>query len=454
MRYVPIVILVVVGVLIATRGCDSGNDPLEIFVGPLDHGETTLPFQADLDRRTVSLRYVLKVRSLTDKAVTLKLALAEGATKGVSARLTNNRIILPGGTETFSVMLGLPNIVGPFQADFVFTSDDLPDWSLRYELRGVKAEVPDTGRYIAAEPTGIDLGTVRPGEKKKFAFKLRATGTEAVTLSDVRFGKESGIDIPDLGGDERIEPGQMLLVQGTIVCRAKPGEVFTERIEIYSDATNAPVRTIGLRGRLLRDHELFPPSLPLRRVYPHMAQDYSVEVRAAKGEFTVARVASLEPFFELVGELSKTPAATQQLTFRLRGDAPTSPHPVTGAIRIYVDPSGSMLEWPYRVTVLPSVYAQPAQVDFQTVSAARLVKPMEREIQLVALPGLEFEVTSVQAEGGLFLLRKERRAGLPWKIIVTLPAGSKRGIYRDRILIETTAQQAPRMYVKVSAVVK
>ena len=116
--------------------------------------------------------------------------------------------------------------------------------------------------------------------------------------------------------------------------------------------------------------------------------------------------------------------------------------------------SGSLLEWPYRITVLPSVYAQPDHVDFQTVSAARLVKPMEREIQLVALPGLEFDVTGVQAEGGLFLLRKERRAGLPWKIIVTLPAGSKRGIYRDRILIETTAKQAPRMYVKVSAVVK
>ncbi|MHC4450238.1 MAG: hypothetical protein ACYS0E_08895 [Planctomycetota bacterium] len=452
MRIIPLALLVILG------GCrcesDADSDPLQIFVGPLEHGQTKLPFQGDLDRRTVSLRYVVRVHSQTDRTVNLKLDLADGATEGLQAKLTNSRPILPGGAETFRVAFGLPMRNGPFQADFVLTSPELPEWSIRYELRGVKVDAPDAGRYIRAEPSGIDLGSVRPGEKKSFAFKLMAVGTEAIKLSDVRYGEKSGIDISDLGGDERIEPGEMLLVQGTIVCPEKPGEMFTERIEIHSDAVNAPVRLIGLRGRLLRDHELFPPSLPLRRIYPHMAREYPLEIRAAKDAFTVERVASLDPYFELVGELPGTAAKTQKLTFTLRKDAPTSPHPVQGTIRIYLAPSGTLVEWPYRITVLPSLYAQPSRLDFQTVDAARLLKPLEREIQIVSLPDLKFEVTGVQSENGLFLVRKEHRANLPWRVVVTLPAGSAKGIYRDRIRIDTTAKQAPRLFVKVSAVVK
>ena len=105
-------------------------------------------------------------------------------------------------------------------------------------------------------------------------------------------------------------------------------------------------------------------------------------------------------------------------------------------------------------TVLPAVFAQPSRLDFRTVDASRLLQPLEREIQIVALPGIEFKVTSVQAQNGLFLVRSEKRANLPWRIIASLPAGAKPGIYRDRILIETDAKQAPRLVVKVSAVVK
>jgi len=446
-RTLPILLLALLG------GCRCESEPLHIRFGDLEPGETRLPEQ-DLNTRTGTLIYPLNIQSETDRPVTLQARLAEGSTEGIEVQIDENRPVLPGGRESIRIVLALPMRAGPFAADIVLFSDDLPGWSRTYELRGTKTDAPLEGRRLDLEPGGVDLGAVRPGVATPFSFRLVSTGDEAVTLEEIRIDPGAGVRIPGVAGDERIEPGSSLLVEGTFVCPEAPGAEVSARVQIHSNAENGPVRNFDLRARRLRDFELVPPRMPALRTYPHQARTIAVEVRAAGEPFVIERVASLEPYFELAEPLATEAAKSVALKLKLRAEAPASIEPVAGAIRIYLD-SGTLLEWPYRITVLPSIYAQPDRVDFGTVDARALATaPVEQEVQIVSLPGREYEITGARSENTMFEVRKEHRRSLPWRIVVTLPAGSRRGIYRDRILIDTDDKEVPHIVIRASAVVR
>jgi hypothetical protein len=439
--------------LALTGGCRCGSEPLRIHFGPLQPGETRLPDQ-DLNTRTGTLIYPLNVQSDTDRPVTLQAKLADGATEGIEVSIDENRPILPSGRESIRVVLALPMRAGPFVADIVLFSDDLPGWTRTYELRGTKTDAPLEGRRLDVEPNGVDLGAIRPGSVNAFSFQLVATGDEAVTLEEIRIDPGSGIRIPNLAGDERIEPGATLRVEGTFRCPEAVGSDVFARVQIRSNAENGPVRNFDLRAKRHRAYELIPPRMPALRTYPHQARSLSVEVRASGDPFAIDRVASLEPYFELAEPLPTEPARSVTLKLKLRKGAPTSIEAATGTLRIYLV-SGTLLEWPYRVTVLPSIFAQPNRVDFGTVEERRLAsESIEREVQIVSLPGRGYEVTDARSENNLFGVRKEHKRNLPWRIVVTLPAGAKRGIYRDRILIDTDDEEVPRIVIPASAVVR
>jgi len=433
-------------------GCRCESEPLSIRLGPLEPGESRLPDQ-DLNTRTVSLRYELDVRSRTDKPVTLQASLGDESTNGLTVTIDPNRSILPEGRESLSVILALPEREGPFRAEIVLSSDDLPGWSRTYELRGTKTDRPLEGRRLRLEPgRGIDLGAMRPGESQPFSFRLAAEGTEAVTLEQVLVERESGVRVDGVRGDERIEPGASLEVKGVFRCPEGPEPRAGARVQIRSNAKNAPVLTFHVSARRERDFELHPPRMPPLRTYPNQSRAYAVEVRAAQEDFVVENVTGLEPYFELGGPLPDEPARSVKVTIRLKPGAPTSVQAHTGSARFHLS-TGARLAWPYQVTVLPSIHAQPPRVAFGTVTVAEL--PEQRVVQIVSLPGRDFEVTGAYAENGRFVVTTEHMRNMPWRVVVTLPVGKKRGdIVNDRIIIETSDEQVPKLYVDASAVVK
>jgi hypothetical protein len=76
-------------------------------------------------------------------------------------------------------------------------------------------------------------------------------------------------------------------------------------------------------------------------------------------------------------------------------------------------------------------------------------------VQVSALPGRPLEVTAVRAERGYFHVRVEdHMTGLPWEVIVTLPALADEGIYRDQIEIETSDPDVPKISIPVRANVR
>lgn len=446
-RTLPLILLALLG------GCRCESEPLRIRFGTLEPGETRLPDQ-DLNTRTGTLIYPVNVKSETDRPVLLQARLAEGATEGIEISVDENRAVLPGGRESIRVVLSLPMRAGEFSADIVLFSDDLPGWSRTYRLRGKKTDAPLEGRRLDLEPGGVDLGAMAPGSEKEFSFRIVASGDQAVTLEEIRIEPESGVRLAAVESNARIQPGSSLTVAGKFRCPEAPGTDVFARIQVRSDAENGAVRNFDLRAKRQRPYELAPPRMPPMRTYPHQARAFAVEIRASGEPFTVERLASLEPYFELAEPLATEPARSVTLRLRLRKDAPVSTEPASGTLRIYLA-SGTMLEWPFQVTVLPSVYAQPGRVDFGTVDAGRLATTaIEREVQIVALPGRRQEVTDARSENGLFGVRKEHRSNLPWRVVVTLPAGAKRGIYRDRILIDTNDPDVPRIIVRASAVVR
>ncbi len=76
------------------------------------------------------------------------------------------------------------------------------------------------------------------------------------------------------------------------------------------------------------------------------------------------------------------------------------------------------------------------------------------EIRLAAVSGRTFTVKSAVAQRGLFEVEIKHAPGLSWRIIVTIPKRSARGLLQDRVVIETDDPDVPRIVVEVRAEVR
>lgn len=414
----------------------------------LDTGESTF--------RTGSIQWEITAYSQTDKTVTLKVRLGDGAPEGVRTRLAKVNPLRPSDSEIVQLVVAPPKVLGPFEAKLILYADELPDWSYELTVKGVMVDKPISGRYLSAQPAGIDLGSVRDGENKNFEFEVSTYGDKPVEVTEIRPRDPNVVQIFRTGSGFTVLPGERKKVEG-VVRVAGDGKTFHTQVEVRSNAENAKVLIVTIGGKLRLDYDISPARLPMRSVYKSLARDFTIRINAAPDidPFVVGSVSGLEPLFELAQPLGTEPSRTQTVSLRLKKDAPAGRELHRGDVRIGIEPAKSELKWPYALRVLPPVNANPPEVNFGTVTRAKLDRPMEKTVQILTLPGREFKVTGAQSQRGRFHVRvPEHRAAMAWEVIVSLPALSDKGIYRDQILVETTDPEVPRLLIPVRAVVR
>jgi len=433
----------------------SSPEPLLIEVEKLPKGTTVLEI-GELRLRDRTIIYSLVAESRTAESVNLKVRVEPGATKGITAKLALVEPIRPAGRETFRLVIGSPRELGPFQAKITLFADELPEWSKTYEYKGTMADIPLNGNYLELRPSGIDLGKVRFGDKKKFTFGLANIGDAAVTVIEVVVRDDMPVRFTDVDGGFTIKPGEVRTVEGEATIDGR-GKRYLARIEVRSDAVNGKLRTVSLRGTLQSDYDVSPERLPARSAYPLLTPLYKVKISAAKGvkPFVVSGVTGMDPLFELAEPLGEKPNSEQVVALRLRRDAPAGEGVKRGTVRFTLEPSGVSLEWPFQLNVLAPVFAQPSGIDFGTVQRATLNKAIEKTVRVVALPGRSLRLTAVRAKNRYFHPRlAEHRKGMPWEVVVALPALAEKGVYRDQILVTTNDEAVPTLVIPVRAVVK
>jgi hypothetical protein len=306
------------------------------------------------------------------------------------------------------------------------------------------------------EPSGIDLGPVRMGETKPFQFELVNFGNQPITIEGIEPRDSTAVKMLQSVDGLILEPGKRHRVAGEARI-AVQGKQFGSRIDVRSDADNGKVLIVNLSATIRPDYDISPPELPIRSAYVTQKNEYTLKVSATKGvaPFVVAGVNGLDPLFELAQPLATEPATEQSISLRIRKDALTGTEMLRGALRISIEPALVTLKWPYALRVLPPVNAQPAKIDFGTVSHAALNKAIERPVRIAALPGRKFTVTGAKAQQGHVHVRvAEHVVGTPWEVVVSLPALADRGVYRDQVLIETDDPDVPKILIPVRAVVR
>lgn len=447
--------------LVLLAGC---GDPITIEFGPLADDERRLPDHRVKSRATTAL-YRLQVESRSDDAVTLAVALADGATEGMHVGFVGESKLLPKGRAGFRVSVTFPKGFGPFACGLVMTSPDLPGWTRTYELKGERVDEPLSGRYMFHSPAAVDLGTVREGQEYKFNLSLASEGDKVVTVDLVEPEDDEDIRLPAFEPGMTIEPRGAMQLNGIIrIPDSVSGDRYFGSLMIRSNAANAPVIRVQIKGKIRREYSVHPPSLPGTSVQMIRPTRFDITVRSAEdaSPFLIRRVRGLDPYFELADALPTKPAKSFVLGLKIRKDAPTGVKMVRGKIRIEVaaassgDSSldGKAVEWPYELRVLPPIYVQPSKIRFGTLDRSKMQEPVTHEIRLVATPGRKYKVTSVRAEYGRFTVRTIAVQGMPVRVQISLPAFAAAGNYVDRIVIETDDPAVPRLHVPVTAVVR
>ncbi|MEM8884894.1 MAG: hypothetical protein AAGD14_12550 [Planctomycetota bacterium] len=440
--------------LLLLPACACESQPVTILLAELADTERTLP-DLDLSTRNPRIIYKLVIESKHGTPLNFEAKIGEDSTAGQKVTIEKNTSVLPGERRPFMFSLDLPAVEGAFNTSIEFTCKELPGWSRVYTVRGTKTPRALPGRYLFARPTTVNLGPVRPGETRPFSFTLENGGDETVHLKRLRVRDDAPVQVTSINGNESIVAEGSLTVKGLARIPDKPGKEFRAVIEIESDAANTKVTAVTVRGEYRRKYQLVPARFPSAAAYSGRRQLYPVEVLGGPDTkpFTVAKVEGLDPYFELAEELPQEPASRVRVPFRIRADAPQSVKFVEGEIRITLS-DGALQRWPFRLRILPPLFAQPSRVLFRSVRRQQLSKTYEREIQLVASTGAAPKVQRALAEKGYFTARVVQASGVPARIYVGIPAGARPGTYQDRLRIETDHPEVPVLLVEVRAVVR
>lgn len=448
-RFGIVIVAVALGTAIVLFLGGGGGAPIEIEIPRLPKGASSfdwgeVPVQS-------AFHYWLRVRSNEPRKVRLAARIGPGTTEGMDARLEGDTELLPRGSGEVRLVLRTPDRLGPVEGSVTILSEDVPAWSRTYTFRGTVTRKPAEGANVHIEPPGIlDLGKMRPGERRPFHFAVESVGTATLTVNDWVVSDFDRVRLVDMKPGSIIVAGADLQVNGFVVAPRAGGE-FGASVTIVSDAKNAPRRVVPLRGVVA------PPygAEPVRLDWPSAvrAERPVTEVRlfAEEGQepFRVAEVLGLDPYFELVEGGSKEPSREQRVRLRLRGDAPYGPARPTLHFRL--DPGAYDVEFPVSLEVKPTIVPSLAAVNF-VLRPGQPLRPAE--VRLQHLLARDFEITGAISAPDFVRVEWSRPAGLAWRIVVYAKADLPGGVHEGTIEIPTSDPETPRVLLRVSVDVR
>jgi hypothetical protein len=387
-----------------------------------------------------------------DRSVRLQARFDGGAPEGMSVRILRGEL-LPRGSAAPVLQVLLPSSEGSLKGTIVVHSDELPDWQRRYEFAGTVEDRPLEGKYLAAEPSGMDLGDLRPGEQRTFEFTLKSTGTEAVTIHGIQAREEGYVRLARAASGILV-PGGAQQVSGVFFAPKAAGPLQA-MIDVRTNADNYRERlTIVLRCKVVLDYTPHPARLGPASHFPSQELEFPVTLRGREGTepFTIGKITGHERFFTVQSAGGKEAAHEQTVVFKLKRDAPTDATAVQQfGIRLRLDPFRAEVVWPVKMTLNPPIFPVPPRVNFGTVASGQ---QRQLEIRIAAVAGRQFEVTRVTTQKGLFEVEIKHAPGLSWRIVTTIPKRSGRGLLQDRVVIETDDPDVPRIVIDVRAEVR
>jgi len=435
------------GLLAALAGGCNGEKagaPLEIFTGNppevrtrLELGESRLGAQA--------FYFPLLVRSHAPTAVTLKLRLEEAAPKGLKVALLGEADVLRETTARPRLQIVPPDREGPWSARVTLFADQLPDWSYEWFVTGEVVRRAPTGAFLSVDPPGLDLGRVREGTRVPVTFQLASAGSDPIRVLGWQTEDSDMLELPAVpAGGVPLESGKPWKLEAAIVAPSAPGP-FRAAILLRTDSAQTPLRRILIEGVVQTEYVLEPTALDMGPVFPGNPPQAVLAIRHESGEksFFVDSVTGQEKWLEVVDDGGKEPATSKRLIFRLRSDAPRGRARFT--VKLGLLPEPRTIDWNVSLVVVPSIVADPQQLDFGQVPANQ---PTNRDVVLHSFSGHAYRVTAVRAEKSFFLPDAVERPDGGWLIRVHLRPGLSRGVpYLDRIWVETDDPDTPKLLI-------
>jgi hypothetical protein len=430
--------------------CGADDPDFELRFRDLPEETTVLDMFGS--RPGMARLYYMEASSNVDRTVRLQARFSGTAPEGMTVRMLRGEL-LPHGSAKPVLQVLLPKVTGSVKGTLVIFSDERPGWEQRYEFAGTVEDRPLEGRYLKVEPPGVDFGDLRPGERKEFAFTLLGSGTEAVMIHGVMTRDDEHIVLAR-GSAGVLVPGGTRRVAGVFTAPKGAGP-FQAVIDVRTNAINFRERvTLMLRCKVVPDYAPHPDKLGPVAHFPAQQLEFPVTVRGREGTepFTVGKITGHDRYFSVVRKGSEEAAREQTVVFRLKPDAPTDATAVQQfGIRIRLEPFGAEIVWPVTITLNPPIYAVPPRLHFGTLPSGQ---QRQLEVRLAAVAGREFEVTRATTERGLFKAEVRHAPGLSWRIVVTIPKRSARGLLQDRVVIETDDPDVPRLVVEVKAEIR
>jgi hypothetical protein len=428
-----------------------GGAPIDITIPTLP-GATHLRMPDSPPQRR--WQYRLQVENRAGKQVRLEARLDEPAPEGVIVRMAERTNVIPReGTGWPTLIVIVPAKEGAFKGTISITSPEVPDWAHRYTFEGEVVPTAVRGRSLSARPSGVDLGTFRPGEEKTFAVALASTGSDPVTVKEWVAEDPERVKLPRPPEGLAITPGGEYQLLGAVVAPRAAGP-FQARVRVRSDAENHE-KGLDLRlvGQVLPDYAPHPPRAVETVAYPVQETEFKVVIRAREEvpPFTVAQASGHERYFDVVSLGTAEPGREQVVRLKLRRDAPTdAARDAEWQCRFRIEPGGVDVAWPLKIRLNPPIHAHPGAIDFRTVAQGT---EKAQEILLTGLANRAFKVTRATA-GHVRVALPDHAPGTAWRVIVSLPPGLGAGAIDDRVVIETDDPDVPRLIVPVKAEIR
>jgi hypothetical protein len=437
-----ILVAAVTGIVLVTK---RGPEPIELLaINQLPKGTKHLEI-GEVPTYAAALKRRLTFQSNVDKDVTLKVTLEDAQPAAMTAALADNATLLPRATRTIGLTVLLTRKPGDISGRLVFSSDDVPGWSHAVTFNAKVVQKEMEGKRIGVQPTFINLGDCKPGEKRPFVATVANLGSEPLTVREWRHD-ERRMELRELAGGEILPPGAKLRVSGTVTVPESQGAWSTD-LDILSDADLVKLKRLRVAGVVKPEHTLDRPRVRLGNVFPPRQDRFEVTVTAAEGvaPFKVVRVTNLATLFEVVSLGSDAPAAEQTVELRVKKTAPTGPL-AAYPLRLVVEPPGREITVHVDAWLRASVYARPGRVSFGKVKPGTVIRP--REVLLHSFAGKTVRANEASTRHGYFVAELKQGAGAVPSVLVWPTPGLKPATYRDVILIEVDSEDTPRIEVE------